>query len=145
MAVRNVPTASAGPLVRDAMLRAPDTLAPTVTVAQARPLLQSPKLRLLLVADGDQFRGAIPREALTDQLDGAMTLGELARTHQTTIAPDERLERALALLDEQDSERLPVVADGNRLVGLVCFNREKGHLCVDADQAGPGAGLADLS
>lgn len=131
MPVRNVPTASAGPLVRDAMLRAPDTLAPGVTVAQARPLLESPRLRLLLVADGDDFRGAIPREALTDELDGATTLGKLAGIHGSTIAPEERLERALALLDADGSERLPVVSDDGRLVGLVCFNRQKGHFCVD--------------
>jgi CBS domain-containing protein len=133
MPVRNVPTAAAGPLVRDAMLRAPDTLAPTVTVAEARRLLESPRLRLLLVSEGYEFRGAVPRELVTDDLDPGMTLGELVGAHRVTVAPDEDLDRALALLDQHDSERLPVVADDGRLVGLVCFNRGKGHFCVDAE------------
>ncbi len=36
------------------------------------------------------------------------------------------------MLEAGDTERLPVVADGNRLVGLVCFNSRKRHFCVDA-------------
>lgn len=133
MPVRNVPTASAGPRVRDAMLRSPDALAPTVTVEEARALLESPRLRLLLVADGDDYRGAVPRETLAEAPDGATTLGELASSHHRAVGPDEPLERALALLDEEEAERLPVVGEDGRLVGLVCFNRQKGHFCVDAD------------
>lgn len=133
MTVRNVPTALAGPLVADAMLRAPDTLSPTVTVGDARPRLESPRLRLLLVAEGDEFRGAVTRERLEAELDSTRTLGELVETGPTTVAPDDPLERALSLLAERDSERLPVVADDGRLVGLVCFNRQKGHFCVDAE------------
>jgi CBS domain-containing protein len=133
MTVRNVPIASAGPLVRDAMLRAPDTLPPTVTVQEARPLLESPRMRLLLVADGEGYAGAVSREALGNERDGSTTLGELASSHRTTVGPDEPLERALELLDREGSERLPVVADDGRLIGLVCFNRQKSHFCVDAD------------
>lgn len=133
MAARNVPVASAGPRVSDAMLRSPDTLAPSTTVGDARPLLESPKLRMLLVAEGDDFHGAVTRERLEHEPDGDRTLGELVGG-SATLRPDDELEWALTLLEELATERLPVVAEDGRLVGLVCFNRQKRHFCVDADQ-----------
>lgn len=132
MPVRNVPLADAGALVRDVMLTAPDTVPATMTVQEARPRLDSPRLRMLLVSDGDRLLGAITRERLAAEPDGDLTLSRLADPHSVRIGPDEDVAQALRMLEAQDTERLPVVGEGDRLLGLVCFNRRKRHFCVDA-------------
>lgn len=132
MTVRNVPLAEAGPLVRDAMLTAPDTVPATMTVREARPLLDSPRLRMLLVSDGSRLLGAISRERLESEPDDSLALGELADPRSARIGPDEDVAQAVELLEAQDAERLPVVGEEDRLLGLVCFNRRKRHFCVDA-------------
>jgi CBS domain-containing protein len=132
MPTRNVPVASAGPRVADVMLRAPRTVGPETTVAEARRAFENPRERLLLVAAGETFLGAVPREALRDDLADDETLGRLAVRDGATAAPDEPVARALELLDAGRGERLPVVAPDGTLVGLVCFNRSRGHFCVDA-------------
>jgi CBS domain-containing protein len=113
------------------MLRGPRTLGPDSTVADARRAFENPRERLLLVARGDAFLGAIGREALGPELAADTTLGQLVRD-SPRVGPDDSVADALALLDADEGERLPVVAPDGRLVGLVCFNRRQGHFCVDA-------------
>jgi CBS domain-containing protein len=131
MPTTNVPLAQAGPRVEDVMLRAPRTLSPDTTVAEARRAFENPRERLLLVARGDTFLGAIGREALADDVPADTTLDRLVRDGPR-VRPDDAVVDALALLDAEAGERLPVVAPGGRLVGLVCFNRRQRHFCVDA-------------
>lgn len=131
MPVRNVSVAEVGPLARDVMLRSPDTVAADMTVAAARPLLESPRLRMLLVTEGDRLVGAVSRERLAAESDGALTLDRLADPGSPRVAPHETVPRVLSLLEAADTERLPVV-DDDRLVGLICFNRDKRHFCLDS-------------
>ena len=132
MAVRNVPVAEVGPLARDVMLRSPDTVPGDMTVAEARRLLESPRLRLLLVAAGDRLIGAVSRERLAAEADGDMTLSALADRDTQRVGEQETVARVLEVLAAADTERLPVVDEHGRLVGLVCFNRSKRHFCLDA-------------
>ena len=132
MPVRNVPVAEVGPLARDVMLRSPDTVPADMTVGAARGLLESPRLRMLLVAEGDRLIGAVARERLETEADGELTLGRLADPDTPRVRPDETVEYVLGLLEAADTERLPVVDDDDRLLGLVCFNRGKHHFCLDA-------------
>lgn len=132
MPVRNVPVAEVGPLARDVMLRSPDTVPAGMTVAAARGLLESPRLRMLLVADGDRLIGAIARERLAAEPAGDIALGRLADPHSPRVGPDETVAHVLEVLDDAGTERLPVVDEDDRLLGLVCFNRSKRHFCLDA-------------
>jgi CBS domain-containing protein len=133
MSTRNVPLADAGPRVEDAMLRGPRTYAPETTVAEARAEFENPRVRLLLVARGDTYLGAVTRETIGDELAGDVTLDGLATaTSGALVAPSDPVDRAVELLDARQTDRLPVVADDGTLVGLVCFNRRHGHFCVDA-------------
>ena len=132
MPVRNIPLAEVGPLVRDVMLTAPETVPAAMTVSEARLLLESPRLRMLLVADGERLLGVITRERLEAERDGNVTLSRLADPASARIGPDEEVAQALRLLDAEDAERLPVVGENDRLLGLVCFNQRKRHFCVDA-------------
>lgn len=132
MPVRNVPVDEVGPLARDVMLSTPDTVPADMTVAEARLLLHNPRLRLLLVAEGDRFAGAISRERLAGESDGGLTLDRLADTQAPRVRPDETVPHVLDLLEANKSERLAVVDDEDRLLGLVCFNSRKRHFCMDA-------------
>ena len=132
MPTRNVPLADAGPHVEDVMLRGPRTVAPETTVAEAREAFENPRVRLLLVARGDAYLGAITRETIGDELAGHVTLEALATTDGALVAPADPVDRAVELLEAQQTDRLPVVADDGTLVGLVCFNRRHGHFCIDA-------------
>jgi CBS domain-containing protein len=131
MPTRNVPVESAGANVQDVMLSAPRTLAPEATAGEARAAFQNPRERLLLVARGDEFVGTVSREALPDHVADDEPLGALADLGGERVQPNDSVARALELLDADQSERLPVVSGDGTLVGLVCFNRRRGHFCVD--------------
>jgi CBS domain-containing protein len=132
MPTRNIPVADAGPRVEDVMLRGPRTVGPETTVAEARAAFENPRVRLLLVARGDAFLGAITRETIGDELGGDVTLEALATDDGTLVDPADPVDRVVELLELKQTDRLPVVTDDRTLVGLVCFNRRQGHFCVDA-------------
>lgn len=131
MAIRNVKLEAAGPNVRDVMLRAPRTVAPGTPVSEARGLFENPRVRLLLVAREGTFLGAIGPESIPDDTPGDARLEELARLDGPVVAPEDPVDRAVELLDAGAIERLPVVERDGAIVGLVCFNRRRGHFCVD--------------
>ncbi|HYM57951.1 MAG TPA: CBS domain-containing protein [Solirubrobacteraceae bacterium] len=132
MATENVTLESAGPLVADVMLRAPRTVAPAATVADARRAFENPRERLLLVAGGATYVGVIGRDQLEGDVSDQATLGELVRRDWARVTPHDTVSRALELLDANGADRLPVVTDGGELVGLVCFNQSRACFCVDA-------------
>lgn len=132
MPVRNIPLAEVGPLARDVMLRSPDTVPADMTVAAARHRLESPRLRMLLVAEGERLIGAVSRERLAGERDDDLALAQLADPNSPRVGPLETVPRVLELLERADTERLPVVDEDDHLLGLVCFNRRKRQFCVDA-------------
>lgn len=131
MATRNIPLADAGPSVADVMLRDPRAVPPATTVAEARETFENPRVRLLLVAEGDRFLGAVTREHVGDGVDGDTTLAGLA-ADGVLVRPEEPVARVVELLEsDEQTDRLPVVDGDGTLVGLICFNRRQGHFCVD--------------
>ena len=132
MPTRNVKLAEAGPRVEDVMLREPRAVAPETTVAAARAAFENPRVRLLLVTRDDAFLGAVRREAIGVDVSGDTTLDQLAGGAASLVRPEDPVDRAVQLLEAERTDRLPVVTGDGRLVGLVCFNRERGHFCVDA-------------
>ena len=131
MSTRNIPVADAGPSAADVMLRDPRTVAPSTTAGEARAEFENPRVRLLLVADGERFLGAVTRADLGDDVDDAQSLGALA-SDAVLVRPEEPVERVVGLLGDAETDRLPVVDGKGALLGLVCFNRRHGHFCVDA-------------
>jgi CBS domain-containing protein len=129
MATRNIPMADAGPSAADVMLRDPRAVPPSTTVAEARETFENPRVRLLLVADGDRFLGAVTREHV-DGVDGAATLEGLV-ADAALVRPEDPVDRVVELLETDGGDRLPVVDGDGTLIGLVCFNRRHGHFCVD--------------
>jgi CBS domain-containing protein len=132
MPTRNVPMAEAGPRVEDVMLRGPRTVPPETPVAEARAAFENPRVRLLLLARGDTFAGAVTRESVGDDVSDDVPLGDVAARDGWQVRPGDPVARAVELLDAEQADRLPVVDGDGTLVGLVCFNRRHGHFCVDA-------------
>ena len=132
MPTRNVPLAEAGPRIEDVMLRSPRTVPPETTVGAARETFANPRVRLLLVARGDAFVGAVTRESIPGDAADDDTLDGLAGDPGTLVAPEDPVSHAVELIEAHDTDRLPVVASDGAIVGLVCFNRRHGHFCVDA-------------
>ncbi len=135
---RNVAISNSGERARDVMLTAPQTVGDTMTVAAARPLLDNPRLRTLLVTRGARLIGVVSRRRLVEEADDDLPLGRLADCEGPRVGPDEPLGRVLERLETTPSGRIPVVEEGDRLVGLICLNRREQHFCVDA--APPPAG-----
>lgn len=135
MPVRNVPLAAAGPRVSDVMLRDARTVPAATTLAEVAAELENPKVRMLLVAEGDAYVGAIPLDGLPAGSSPGTPVGQLVDPTAPRVHPDAAVGDALALLAESGSDRLPVVSDAGKLVGLVCFNARRGHFCVDAEPA----------
>lgn len=131
MPTRNIPVQSAAGRAEDVMLSGPRTYPPEATAGDARAAFENPRERLLLVARGDRFLGALTREALADGVGDDEPLAHLIDPDSARVQPGDPVERVLELLDAADAERLPVVRDDGTLVGLVCFNRRGAHFCVN--------------
>jgi len=132
MGTRNIPMGEAGPQAADVMLRAPRTVAPETTVAEALETFENPRVRLLLVARGDTYLGVVTRDSLPADADPGATLAAVTAADAARVAPADPVARVVELLEAEGTDRLPVVADDGAIVGLVCFNRRHGHFCVDA-------------
>ena len=110
----------------DVMLRHPKTLAADATVSEAREALESQSTHMLLLVDGERFRGAvtaIPADADPDE----SALGFVDRS-APIVTEDTPVSAALARLEHRPSGRL-VVLDGQLLVGLVCLAKDGVAFC----------------
>jgi Mg/Co/Ni transporter MgtE len=129
MSTSNIAAAEAGPLARDVMLVGPKTFPPTMTVAQAREVFESPRQKLLLVCDGSRYVGAIRRDGL-DGADPAATIEALVDPAVATLGPDDANADVPAIVERTELTRIPVVDASGDLLGLVCFNPRADTYCV---------------
>ena len=121
-----VSVAMAERTISDVMLKAPKTLPADVTVSDARRALGSSSVEILLLVDGDRFRGAvtaIPDDAAPEEK--ALRYRDPSAPSATENTP---VPEALALLDERAHGRI-VVLDGDRLAGLVCLTADGERFC----------------
>ncbi len=121
---RHIPLDAAGPTVRDVMLAEARTIPPDTPVGEVRETFANPRVKLLLVAEGDRFLGTL-KPADVPQ-DGTIAAGVDASSPR--LRPDDGIDRALELLEH--SSRVPVVGEDGRLHGLVCLNRGKSAFCA---------------
>src|SRR4029450_3138575 len=108
------------------MLRHPKTLGADATVAEARTALESQSTHMLLLVDGEGFRGAvtaIPADADADE----PGLG-FVDPSAPIVTEDTPVSAALARLESRASGRL-IVLDGERLAGLVCLAKDGVTFC----------------
>jgi CBS domain-containing protein len=125
---RHIPLADAGPTVRDVMLGEARAISPDTPVADVRETFANPRVKLMLVADGDRYLGTVAPDRLDGAADG--TIGAHADPGGPRVAPEDPVAKALALLAETEADRVPVVDADGRLHGLVCLNRRRSAFCA---------------
>ncbi len=113
--------------VRDAMVPEPTTLAAGASAQEAgRCFADNGEVRAIFVTDDDgRLLGVVTRKTLVREVvaagrePGAVTLREIAEPPNFTLAGGFELDAAFHFLEEQDLERVPVVEDDGRLVGVL--------------------------
>jgi CBS domain-containing protein len=113
--------------VRDAMVPEPTTLGAGASAQEAgRRLADSSAVRAIFVTeDGGRLLGVVTRKTLVREVvaagrePGTVTLGEIAEPPNFTLDAGLELEGAFRFLEEQDLERVPVVEEDGRLVGVL--------------------------
>jgi CBS domain-containing protein len=123
---RHIPLTEAGPTVADVMLREADAVGPDHPLAQARETFSNPRRKLILVADGERYLGAL---SPADVPAGEGPVGPHERADAPRVAPGYSIATALALVLATGRAGIPVV-EGDRLLGLVCWNTRRSVFCA---------------
>ena len=113
--------------VRDAMVPEPTTLAAGASAQEAgRCFAESAEVRAIFVTEeGGRLLGVVTRKTLVREVvaagrdPGVVTLREIAEPPNFTLDAGLELEGAFRFLEEQDLERVPVVEEEGRLVGVL--------------------------
>jgi CBS domain-containing protein len=117
----------AGDAVKDVMMHEPRSISPATPIAELRETFANPRVKLMLVTDGERFLGTISPEDLPADGDGP--IGPHVRADTKRVSPEDPVGDALKLVSEDGMTRIPVV-DDDRLLGLVCFNVKHNVFCV---------------
>jgi CBS domain-containing protein len=114
-------------VVRDAMVPEPTTLAAGASAQEAgRCFAENAEVRAIFVTeDGGRLLGVVTRKTLVREVVAAgrepssVALSEIAEPPNFTLDGGLELEGAFRLLEERDLERVPVVEEDGRLVGVL--------------------------
>jgi CBS domain-containing protein len=127
-------------LVRDAMLTQPGQLPASASAQTAGELLQRPEVRAVYVTDRERLVGVVTRKTLVREViatgrDPRTTpLGEIAEVPHYTIGPDVQLDEAFRFLESEDAERVPVVDEHHRLLGVLSRSVLHRRLAEDEEE-----------
>jgi CBS domain-containing protein len=113
--------------VRDAMVPEPTTLAAGANAQEAgRCFADGAEVRAIFVTEeGGHLLGVVTRKTLVREVVAAgleptaVSLREIAEPPNFTLDAGLELEGAFRFLEEHDLERVPVVEEGGRLVGVL--------------------------
>lgn len=126
--------------VRDAMVPEPTTLAAGAPAQEAGRCLGDPEVRAIFVTgDGGRLLGVVTRKTLVREVVAAgldpraVTLDKIVEPPNFTLDAGLSLEDAFHVLEERDLERVPVVEEGGRLVGVLSRAVVRRRLAEDED------------
>jgi CBS domain-containing protein len=126
-------------VVRDAMVADPRRLPADASAQAAAELLQRPEVRAVYVTDGDRLVGVVTRKTLVGEVvaagrdPGSTPLGAIAEAPNLTIGPEVPVEDAFRFLEAEDAERVPVVDEEGRLVGVLSRSVLQRRLAEDEE------------
>jgi len=128
--------------VREAMVSNPGQLPADASAQAAGELLQRTEVRAVYVTEDERLVGVVTRKTLVREviaigLDPSSTeLRAIAETPHLTIGPDVPLEEAFRFLESEDAERVPVVDEHHRLVGVLSRSVLQRRLAEDEGEGG---------
>ncbi|HSI98063.1 MAG TPA: CBS domain-containing protein [Gaiellaceae bacterium] len=126
-------------VVRDAMLSHPGQLTADASAQAAGELLQRPEVRAIFVTEDARLVGVVTRKTLVREVVAtgrdprATPLREIAEEPHHTIGPDVPLEDAFRFLEAEDAERVPVVDEQHRLIGVLSRSVLQHRLAEEKD------------
>jgi CBS domain-containing protein len=121
------------------MVADPRRLTADASAQAAGELLQRPEVRAVYVTDGDRLVGVVTRKTLVREVvatgrdPSTTSLGSIAEPPHYTIGPDVPLEDAFRFLETEDAERVPIVDEQGRLVGVVLRSVLQRRLAEDEE------------
>ena len=130
-------------VVRDAMVSNPGQLPADASAQAAGELFQRPEVRAVYVTDDERLVGVVTRKTLVREvvalgLDPTGTpLRAIAEDPHYTLGPDVPLEEAFRFLEEEDAERVPVVDEHHRLLGVLSRSVLQRRLAEDEGEDAP--------
>jgi hypothetical protein len=102
-------------------------------VADGRAIFASGSVRLIPLLDGAAYAGAVGRDDL-DGADDEAAIADHASAQPPTAAASDRVADVVAGLDADAGRRVIVLGDdGRTYVGLMCLDRDRTRLCIDAE------------
>jgi len=117
----------------------PRSLPADASAQEAGELLQRVEVRAVYVTEGERLVGVVTRKTLVREVVAAgrdprrTPLGEIAEPPHYTLGPDVPVEDAFRFLEEEDAERVPVVDDEERLMGVLSRSVLQRRLAEDED------------
>ena len=124
----------AGLRVREVMIRGPRTLPADTSVAELREQFVNPRMRAVLLVDGERFAGVVAPDDLPASASPSEPAAAYARRDVDTVGPDTDATEALAVMDGAGEKRLVVLeASATSVVGLLCLDKRGTHFCVGPD------------
>jgi predicted transcriptional regulator len=121
----------AGRRVGEVMIRGPRTLPADTSVAELREQFVNPRMRAVLLVDGERFAGVVAPDDLPATASPSEPARTYARSDVDTVRPDTDITEALAVMDGAGEKRLVVLdSSGTDVVGLLCLDNGGTHFCV---------------
>jgi hypothetical protein len=111
----------------DLMLRDPKTLAADATVGEVREQLENPKVQVVLLTDGQRFKGAVtalPTGAAPT--DPALLYSDES---PDSIGPDASAREAFERAAASPTRRVLVLDEDCNLLGLLCLDPTRTRFC----------------
>jgi CBS domain-containing protein len=134
-------------MVRDSMTPGVDAVSPAQPVRDAAQLMKIGDFGSVPVVEGGRVIGMLTDRdivvrAVAEGLDpDTVQVGEIASTGTVTVSADEDLDEALTLMARHKVRRLPVVDDGNKLVGVL----SQADVALDAKEKQTGEVVQEIS
>ncbi len=117
--------------VGEVMLPRPKTPPADALVGDVRLAFERPTVRIVLLADGDCFIGAVERDGLPPDAPADTPARAYVEPDPLTVTPGMPMTDAIKLLESRGEPRLIVLdEDGVTLRGLLCANGSATGFCV---------------
>jgi CBS domain-containing protein len=133
--------------VREVMTDRPRAVTPDTPVSEAARLMESEDVGALPILEGDQLAGIVTdrdiviRAVAKEKDPKGMPVRDVASKDVATLGPDDSLSDALELMARAQVRRIPVVDEGNRLVGMV----SQADVALEAKEKDVGELVGEIS
>lgn len=101
------------------IIEQPYTIKPDITVLEARKAMEGYGVSGLLVEEGGKLAGIITRRDITFEKDSKRKVSEVMTREVITAKAGTTIEQAKEILHKQRIEKLPVIDEKKRIVGLI--------------------------